>query len=200
MKLYYVPGACSLSPHIALAEAGLDYTLERMDFATHTTESGRNFYDVNPIGCVPALELPDGEILTEGPAIVQYIADLVPEKHLAPPNGTLSRYRLQEWLNFLTSEIHQCLSPFFSDEVPDKSKTLLLERLALRFARLNQVLGQHDYLLREFSVADGYLFTLLGWCDYLKIDLSMYPALTAFHGRVAARPAVQKALREEGLI
>ncbi|MBE9608313.1 glutathione transferase GstA [Chitinilyticum piscinae] len=200
MKLYYFPGASSLSVHIALAETGLEYTLERVDFVSHRTEDGRDFYTVNPLGCVPALELPTGEILTEGAAIVQYLADLVPEKHLAPPNGTLARYRLQAWLNFLASEIHQSLGPFFSAEVPDKSKTLLLQRLAQRFGILEQELGRHDYLLREFTVADGYLFTLLGWCDYLKIDLSPYPVLQAFQARIALRPAVQRALQEEGLL
>ncbi|WP_028455656.1 glutathione transferase GstA [Chitinilyticum litopenaei] len=200
MKLYYFPGASSLSPHIALAESGLDYTLERIDVASHVTEAGRDYYLVNPLGYVPALELPDGEILTEGSAIVQYIADRVPEKQLAPPNGTLARYRLQEWLNFLATEIHQCLTPFFSPAVPDQSKALLLARLAPRLGRLEQVLGSHDYLLRQFTVADGYLFALLGWCDFLSIDLSGYPALLAFQARIAARPAVHRALGEEGLL
>jgi glutathione S-transferase len=201
MKLYYAPGTCSLSPHIVARELGLPIELRRVDTKAKTIEGGGDYLDVNARGYVPALELDDGEILTEGPAIVQYLADLRPAAGLAPPAGGFARYRLQEWLNFLTSEIHKQFSPLFKANTPEDYKAIARENLAARFDWLNERVAAQDYLMgHQFTVADAYLFVLLGWARPTQIDLARWPNLAAFHARVAARPKVREALQAEGLL
>ena len=201
MKLYYSPGACSLSPHIALHESGLTFTALRAPTKTHKLDDGTDYYTINPLGYVPLLELDDGARLTEGPAIVQYIADQVPDKKLAPANGTLARYRLQGWLNFVGTELHKGFSPLFNPATPEAYKPIAKERLLSRLSYVNGELAKHSYLMGEdFTVADGYLFTVCNWCGHVGLDLSALPNLSAFMARVAARPAVQNALRAEGLL
>jgi glutathione S-transferase len=201
MKLYYSPGACSLSPHIVARELGLPITLKKVNTQDKTIEGGGDFWKVNPRGYVPALELDNGQVLTEGPAIVQYLADQKPEAGLAPKNGTFERYRLQEWLNFLTSEIHKGFSPLFKPNTPEDYKPIVKENLANRFNWLEQHLAGKDYLTgKQFTVADAYFFVLLGWTKPTQIDLSKWPNLQAFQKRVAARPKVKEAMQAEGLI
>ncbi len=201
MKLYYSPGACSLSPHIALREAGLAFDLVKVDTKTHRYDGGGDFYSVNAKGYVPVLELDGGERLTEGPAIVQYIADLKPESGLAPGAGTIERVRLQEWLNFLTSEIHKGFSPLFSPETPEDYKPIARKRLAGRFDWLSKELQGREYLLGDrFTVADGYLFVLLGWTGFVGMKLEDWPVLKAWRENIAKRPAVREALKAEGLV
>ncbi len=201
MKLYYSPGACSLSPHIALKEAGLAFEAIAAPTKTHKLPDGGDYYEINPLGYVPLLELDDGTRLREGPAIVQYIADQVPTKNLAPANGTLARYRLQEWLTFIGTELHKSFSPLFNPATPDEQKTQVKDKLASRLTWLDKELAGKDYLMGEhFSVADGYLFTVTNWSKPTGLDLSGYPNLLAYRERVAARPAVQEAMRAEGLL
>lgn len=202
MRLYFFPGACSMSPHIALREAGLDFKLERVDPKTKTmVAGGGDFNAVNPKGMVPVLELDNGEVLTEGPAIVQYIADRKPESGLAPANGTLERARLQEWLNFITSEIHKGFTPMFKPDTPDAYKAIARANLEKRFGFIDQKLAGKQYLLGDrFSVADGYLFTVVNWARLHKMDLAPWPNLAAYMERVRARPKVQEAMKAEGLI
>ena len=201
LKLYYSPGACSLSPHIALFEAGLQFEIEKVDTKAKKTASGANYLDINPNGYVPALQIAEGQVITEGPAIVQWIADQKPETHLAPPNGTFERTRLQQWLNFISTEIHKSYSPLFSAEVPDAYKTMTKDKLFKRYAYVNDQLKGKQFLLgNHFTVADGYLFTMLSWADRMKFDLSAMPNLLAYKARVAARPKVQEALNKEGLL
>lgn len=200
MKLYYKAGACSLSPHIVLVEAGLPYTLESVDLKTKVTASGADYTKVNPNGYVPALQFDDGAVLTEGPAIIQYLADQVPAKKLAPPAGSLERARLQEWLNFISTEIHKSFGPLFNPAAPEESKAAAKALLGRRLDYVAQRLEGRDYLLGDFSVADAYLFTVLNWCRPVGVDLATRPAVAAYQARVAARPAVQQAMREEGLI
>ncbi len=201
MKLFLKPGACSLSPHIVLEEAGLPYETEVVDLARKVTASGADFNAINPKGYVPALLLDSGEVLTEGPAIVQYLADQVPEKNLAPANGTLPRYRLQSWLNFISTEIHKNFTPFFTPGTSAEAKEAARTNLVRRLGYTNEQLAGKPYLLGEdFSVADAYLFTVVGWGKYIKLDLNDWPHLAAFQARVAARPAVLAALKAEGLI
>jgi glutathione S-transferase len=201
MKLYYSPGACSLSPHIAALESGLPITLVKVDTKTHTLADGSDYYAINPKGYVPLLELDAGQRLSEGPAIVQYIADRNPAANIAPANGTLERYQLQEWLNFITSELHKQFSPMFSATTPTEYKETLKEKIGKRFDLVVAQLAGNDYLMgKQFTVADGYLFTILRWCRAVGIDLGKWPALVAYQARVAARPAVHKALLAEGLI
>ncbi len=201
MKLFLARGACSLVPHIALQEAGLAYDLERVDIRTHQTASGENFYTINPKGYVPALRLDDGSLLTEVAAIVQYVADLAPEKKLAPAAGTLERYRLQEWLAFISSEIHKSFGPRFDPASTDDVKQAALARIAGRFEFVAKSLEGKTYLLGDtFTVADAYLVVTLNWARMLGVDLAKWPALTAFHERVLARPAVRAAMVAEGLI
>lgn len=200
MKLYYAPGACSLSPHIALREAGLAFDLEKVDLRAKTTESGGDFTAVNPKGAVPALRLDDGSVLTENIALAQYVADQRPESGLAPAAGTMERYRLQEWLAYVSTELHKTFSPLFYPGTPDAFKTIVRENLAKRFAFLDKHLASNPYLMGEgFTVADGYCFTILRWADMFQIDLSAYPSLTAYRDRVKARPKVREALEAEGL-
>src|SRR5690349_11617571 len=192
MKLYYSPGACSLSPHIALHEAGLAHELVKVDLRAKKTESGDDFAAINPKGQVPALQLDSGELLTEGPVIVQMIADRAADKGLAPPAGSPERYRLQEWLNFITTELHKNFSPMFQPVIPDDVKAFFKDRLLGKFKYIDGKLAGQDYLLgKAFTVADGYLFVMLAWADRMKFDLSAMPNLLAFKARVAARPNVQ---------
>jgi glutathione S-transferase len=201
MKLYYSPGACSLSPHIALHESGLAHEAIAAPTKTHKLPDGSDYYKVNPLGYVPYLVLDDGTALREGPAIVQYIADQVPDKKLAPPNGTMARYQLQSWLNFIGTELHKGFSPLFNPAMPDEAKTLSKERLLGRLKWLDGELAGKTYLMGEdFTVADGYLFVVTNWAKPMGIDLSPYPNLVAYRGRVAARPAVQAAMKHEGLL
>ena len=201
MKLYYSPGACSLSPHIVLREAGLPVELVRADLKAHKLQDGNDYYGIHSKGYVPLLELDNGERLGEGPAIVQYIADLVPAKNLAPANGTMARYRMQEWLNFITSEIHKGFSPLFNATWPADAKALSKAKLEERLKWVDQQLAGKQYLLGDnFSVADAYLFTVTNWTQHVGIDISGLANLGAFMARMAARPAVQEALRAEGLL
>lgn len=201
MKLYYAPGACSLSPHIVLREAGLNFDLVRVDLGTKKTASGDNYLAINPKGYVPALQLDDGQLITEGPAIVQYLADRVPEKRLAPAAGTLERVRLQELLTFIGTELHKSVGALFNPQAPDAWKAAMRDLFSRRLALVAPQLDGRDYLLGDtFSVADAYLFTVLGWTDFLKIDLSPWPVFAAYRARIGARPAVQAAMKAEGLI
>ncbi|HEX7558903.1 MAG TPA: glutathione transferase GstA [Usitatibacter sp.] len=201
MKLYYAPGACSLSPHIVASELGLDVQLEKVDLGKHVAANGADYYAINPKGYVPALQMENGELLTEGPAIVQYLADRKPEAGLAPANGTTERYRLQETLGFINSEIHKTYSPLFNDKTPPEVRADRLAYLGKRYAVMEKQLAGHDYLFgNRFSVADAYLFTVTNWAHSVKLDLSPFPNVIAFQKRVAARPAVQAAMKAEGLI
>ena len=198
MKLYYSPGACSLSPHIALIEAGLAHDLVKVNTKTKHFDGGGDFLAVNAKGYVPVLELDNGERLTEGPAIVQYIADQVPGKGLAPAAGTMARYRLQEWLNFVTSEIHKTYSPLFNPAVPEEYKTIAKARLNDRYRWIDAQLEGKSYLMGDaFSVADAYLFTVLNWKIATPVDLERWPAIASYYQRLQRRPSVARALAEE---
>ncbi len=201
MKLYYAKGACSLAPHIVAHEAGIPLALERVDTKTHQTEKGRDFYAINPKGYVPALELDDGTVLTEGPVVSQYLADKKPNG-LAPANGTLERYRLQELLGYINSEIHKSYSPLFNPASSDDLKADRKAYLAKRYKLIEERLADgRKYLFGDqFTVADAYLFTVTNWSGTVKLDLSAYPKVLAFQKRVAERPAVQAAMKAEGLI
>jgi glutathione S-transferase len=204
MKLYYFPGACSLSPHIVLREGGFAFELERVDPRTHTVKAtGADFHSVNPKGYVPALVLDDGQLLTEGPAIVQYLADQKPEAGLAPKNGTMERVRLQERLNFIATELHKGFSPLFNPKASEEWKTIVRENLSKRYAYVAEKLtasGQPYLMGERFTVADAYLFTVSAWSKYTGLDLSPWPVLTQYLERVGARPAVHAALEAEGLL
>ncbi|MBV9564529.1 MAG: glutathione transferase GstA [Bradyrhizobium sp.] len=202
MKLYYTPGACSLSPHIALLEAGLPYDLVKVDLRAKKLENGDDFLKVNPKGQVPVLVLDSGELITEGPVIVQRIADQAKDKHLAPERDSTERYKLLEWLNFITTELHKNLGPLFSPVLADDAKAFFKDRAMGKFKYLENQLGGHDYLMgSQFTVADGYLFTMLMWAtDRLGFDLSGLPNLVAYKARVAARPKVKEAMTKEGLL
>lgn len=201
MKLYFSPGACSLSPHIVLNEGGFTYATERVDLASGKTETGIDYKTVNPNCYVPALVLDDGQVLTEGPAIVQYLADRVPEKRLAPPAGTFERYRLMQWLNFISTELHKAFGTLFNPQAPDAWKDVVRSQLASRLDYTSGQLAGKRYLMGEdFTVADAYLFTVLGWGQYVGVELLPWPTLTAYLERTATRPAVQAALKAEGLI
>jgi glutathione S-transferase len=200
MKLYYAPGACSLSPHIVSREAGIDLELERADLAQKKTETGKDFWGINPKGQVPVLETDDGQKLTEGPVIVQYLADQKPGSGLAPASGTIDRYRVQEWLSFVGSEMHKTYGPLFRPTTPEEFKVLSREVLGKRIAWLDQQLAGKQYLMGDkFTVADAYLFTVLRWSPRVGVDLSKSPNVVAYVDRVAARPKVQEALKAEGL-
>ena len=201
MKLYYSPGACSLSPHIVLLEAGLPFTLEKVDLKTKKTEKGTDFLTINSKGGVPALQLDNGQVLTEGPAVVQYLADLKPETGLAPPPGSFERYRLMELLNYITSELHKSFGALFNPGISADWKAATLANLDKKFQWLTIYLGNKTYLLGDaFTVADAYLFTVLSWSSHFGIDLAKYHVLTAYLARVGHRPKVQEALKAEGLI
>ena len=201
MKLYYSPGACSLSAHIALHEAGLAFEAIAAPTKTHKLTDGTDFYSINPLGYVPYLTLNEGRSLHEGPAIVQYIADQAPEKHLAPAHGTFERYKLQEWLTFIGTELHKNFSPLFVPSTPAETKSASHATLHKRLAWVEGELAGKDYLMGDtFSVADGYMFTVTNWAAYVKLDLSAYTHLVAYRARIAARPAVVAAMKAEGLI
>ena len=201
MKLYYAPGACSLSPHIVAREAGINLELQKVNTKDKTMEGGGDFWKVNARGYVPVLELDNGERLTEGPAIVQYLADQKPESGLAPKNGTLERYHLQEWLNLLTSEVHKQFSPLFKPNTPEDYKAIAKQNIATRFDWIDQQLAGKEYLTgNKFTVADAYLFVLSNWTKPTQIDLSKWPNIAAFQKRVAARPKVKQAMQAEGLL
>ncbi|MBL0092452.1 MAG: glutathione transferase GstA [Piscinibacter sp.] len=201
MKLYYSPGACSLSPHIVLRESGLAFEPVLASTKTHKLQDGTDYYGINPKGYVPLLELDGGERLSEGPVIVQYIADQVPDKKLAPPAGTMARYRLQEWLNFITSELHKGFSPLFNPAVPEDARPVFRKKLVERFTWVDGQLAGKAYLMgEEFSVADAYLFTVASWAPHVGVDITGLANLSAFSARMFARPAVQAAMKAEGLL
>ena len=201
MKLYYSPGACSLSPHIALLEAGLAFEAVRAPTKTHKLDDGTDYYGINPLGYVPLLELDDGTRLTEGPAIVQYIADQVPDKKLAPANGTVARAQMQSWLNFIGTELHARFGPLFSPATPADYKPMVSEKLMSRLTWVDGQLAGKQYLMGDaFSVADAYLFNVSNWAGFVGLDISGLANLAALRARIAARPAVQAAMKAEGLI
>lgn len=201
MKLYYSPGACSLSPHIALYEAGLTFEAVPAPTKTHKLPDGTDFYTINPLGYVPVLELDDGRRLREGPAIVQYIADQAPEKQLAPANGTFERYKLQEWLTFIGTEIHKTFSPLFNPATTDEVKAGAVAHLRKRLLWVDGELANRNYLMGDnFTVADAYLFTVTNWANFAKVDISDFANLQRFRARAGARPAVISAMKAEGLI
>jgi len=200
MQLYYAPGACSLSPHIVAREAGIPVTLERVDLKTHRTARGEDYYAVNPKGYVPALKLDDGSTLTEGPAIVQYLADQKPQSGLAPPNGTFARYKLQEWLTFINGEIHKPFGVLFSNP-SEATRKEAIERIGRRFAWVEKEMGDKPFLTGDrFTAADAYFFVMLNWAHLHRIDMTPYPGIEAYFARVKARPQVHEAMKEEGLV
>lgn len=201
MKLYYSPGACSLSPHITLHEAGINFEAVAAPTKTHRLADGTDYYSINPLGYVPLLVLDDGTHLTEGPAIVQYIADQVAGKQLAPANGTVARAQMQSWLNFISTELHKGFSPLFNPATPADYKTIVIEKLMSRLKWVDEQLASKQYLMGDaFSVADPYLFTVTNWATVLKLDISAFANIAAFRARMAVRPAVQAAMKAEGLI
>jgi glutathione S-transferase len=200
MKLFHSPGACSLSPHIVLLEAGLPFTIEKIDLRTKKTETGADYYTINTKGTVPALQLDDGRLLTEGPAVVQYLADQKPESGLAPRAGTFERYQLMEMLNYITSEVHKGYSPLFNPKISADWKASALANLGKKFDWLSGFLGSKNFLMGStFTVADAYLFTVLRWSEHVGVDLAKWPVLAAYRSRVGQRPKVQEALKAEGL-
>ena len=201
MKLYYSPGACSLSPHIALLEAGLSYDLVKVDLRAKKLENGDDYLKVNPKGQVPALMLDNGELVTEGPVIVQMIADKVPAKNLAPARDSTERYKLLEWLTYINGELHKNIGPLFNPALSDEAKGVFKDRAMGKFKYVDSQLAGRDFLQgKQFTVADGYLFVMLRWADAMKFDLSGLNNLLAYKDRVAARPKVQEALVKEGLV
>jgi len=201
MQLYFSPGACSLASHITLREAGLNVDLKRADTKTKKLEDGSDYFAVNSKGAVPALRLDNGQVLTEGPVILQYLADQKPESHLLPKAGTLERYRVQEWLNYITSEVHKTFSPLFNPASNDAVKAYAVQNVEKRFDWIDKQLAGKQYLTGDtFTVADAYLFVVANWSNFVGIDLGRWPALQAFQARVAARPKVQEALDAEGLL
>ena len=201
MKLYYSPGACSLAPHIVLSEAGVQFEAIQAPTKTHQLPDGSDYYLINPLGYVPLLELSDGTRLTEGPAIVQYIADQVPEKNLAPTNGTVARAQLQSWLNFISTELHKGFSPLFNPATPADYKIVVIDKLMSRLAWVDGQLAGKSYLMGDtFSVADPYLFTVTNWAPRVGVDISSFSNIATFRDRMAARPAVQAAMKAEGLL
>jgi glutathione S-transferase len=201
MRLYYSPAACSMAAHITAREAGLPVSLVRVDLRTHRTEDGSDYYKINPKGYVPALELPDGAVLTEVAAIVQYLADQAPQSGLAPAAGTLERYRLQEWLTFISSELHKAMGPLFYPNTTAEAKTAIKEKLAVRFAFIEKALAGRDYLTGQtFTAADAYAFTILNWTGMLGVDVQPYPQIRAYMDRVGSRSKVREVIRAEGVL
>ena len=201
MKLYYSPGACSLSPHIVLRESGRKFDPVLASTKTHKLADGTDYYTINPKGYVPLLELDDGQRLAEGPAIVQYIADRVPEKKLAPPAGTMERYRVMEWLTFIGTEIHKSFSPLFNPAIPEEAKAVFRQKIAERLKWVEGQLAGKNYLMGDgFTVADAYLFTVTRWSPFVGVDITGLANVNAFLERVGARPAVQEAMKAEGLL
>lgn len=201
MKLYYSPGACSLASHIALYETGLPFEIDRLIKTTKMTVCGEDFMQINPKGYVPAIKLDDGSILTEGAAVLQYIADQKPDSGLAPKAGTMERYRLQEWLTFISSELHKSFSPFFNKDATEEVKTNARNLLAKRLGYVETQLANKPYLMGDhFTVADAYLFVVANWSNHVGFDLSPFPRIQEYLARIAARPAVQAAMKAEGLL
>jgi glutathione S-transferase len=201
MKLYFSPGACSLAPHIVLNESGLPFTLVKADLRAHKLEDGSDYYQTTSKGQVPLLEFDNGERLSEGPAITQYIADQVPAKKLAPANGTMERYRVQEWLNFVTSELHKGIGGLFNPAMPEDGKAVIRAKATSKLQWVDERLEGKQYLMGDaFTIADAYLFTVTNWTGHTGIDISGMKNLSAFQARMAARPAVQAALKAEGLL
>ena len=201
MKLYYLPSACSMSPHIVANELGLSIELVKVDPKTKRTQYGEDFFAINPKGYVPALQLDDGSVLTEGTAIVQYLSDLKPDAQLAPANGSIARYRLQEMLGYINSEIHKTYTPLFDSSTSDDVRAERQAYLCKRYAVIEAALGRTPFLLgQQFTIADAYLFVVTRWSEFVKVDLSQFPNLLAFQARMAARPAVQSAMRREQLV
>lgn len=201
MKLYYSPGACSLASHIALHETGLPFEIDKLNAATKTTASGEDFMQINPKGYVPAIRLDDGSILTEGGAILQYIADQQPASGLAPKAGSMERYRLQEWLTFIGTEIHKTFSPLFNKATTEEVKTNARNLLAKRLGYVEAQLANKPYLMGDsFTVADAYMFVVASWSSHVGFDLSPFPRLKEYLARIAVRPSVQVAMKAEGLI
>jgi glutathione S-transferase len=200
MKLYYSPGACSLAPHIVLREAGLKFEIEKVDLAAKKTERGADYWAINPKGYVPTLQLDDGEVLTEVSAILQYVADQKPETKLLPALGGMARYRVLEWVGFISTEIHKGFGPLWKPNTPDAYKAIVVETLAKRLQFVESQLGQQYLTGAQFTVADAYLFVVVSWANHVKVDLAPYAKLRGFLERVAARPAVQAAMKAEGLI
>jgi glutathione S-transferase len=199
MKLYYTPGACSQAPHIVLREAGMDFELVKVDLAAKRLESGEDYRTINPKGAVPALGLDDGQVLTENGVVLQYVADQAPAAHLIPPFGTMARYRLLEWLNYIATELHKGFGPLFNPATPEEFKAATRELIGKKFDYVQERLGGGPYLMGEdFTIADAYLFVILGWTHMHRIDLSRWPALADYRGRIAQRPAVKAALHAEG--
>jgi glutathione S-transferase len=198
MKLYYSPSACSLSPHIVAHELALPIELVKVDVVAKRTEHGENFLAINPKGLVPVLQLDDGSVLTEGPAVVQYLADLKPDAQLAPANGSMARYRLQEMLGYINSELHQSYMPLFNPACSDEVRSARMAYLRKHYGLLDAALGRKPFLLGErFTVTDAYLFVVTRWAEFVKLDLSNFPNVLGFQARIAARPAVQAAMRHE---
>lgn len=198
MKLYFSPGACSMNPHIMLREAGMKFDLEKVDLGSHKTANGKDFYGINPKGYVPALELDNGQVLTENQAIVQYVADQKPEAKLAPANGTMERYRMQEWLGFIGTEIHKAFSPLFNPNISEADKKAAFDKLTKRFEFINKNLEGKQYLMGDhFTAPDSYTFVMLQWAQHHKLDLSRFANLKAYGERIAARPAVKATLEAE---
>jgi glutathione S-transferase len=202
MKLYYSPGACSLAPHIVAREAGLAIDLVKVDLGAHKTETGEDYFTINPRGYVPAIQLDDGEVHTEVAALVQYLAEQAPQSNLLPPAGSKERFRVNQWLVFVSSELHKTFSPWlWHAETAESTKQAARDKLAVRFGELDRHLADRAYLTgNAFTVADAYAFTIVNWSNFLKIDLKPYPNLSAFMARVAARPKVREALKAERLI
>jgi glutathione S-transferase len=201
MKLYYAPGACSMAVNIALHETGQKFDLVKVDLRQHKTESGEDYYTINPKGYVPALRLDNGEVLTEDAVLLQYVADQKPEAGLSPKSGTMERYRLMEWLNFISSEIHKTLGALFNPKITPEWKEDRIALFGRRCDYIVKTLGNKPYLTGDkFTIADAYLFTILGWANYFKLDMSKWPALKEYADRIAARPAVKEAMKAEGLI
>jgi glutathione S-transferase len=201
MKLYYAPGACSLAPHIVAREAGIPLNLEKVDLRARTTASGRAFAEINPKGYVPAIEVRDGEVMTEVSALIQYLADQAPQAGLMPAVGTAERYQVLEWIGFVSTEIHKGFGPLWNPASPEEVKRAAKDKLFQRFAYIDQRLAGQSYLTGErFTVADAYLFTVTNWTNFHGLSLTEYPNLAAFMSRVAARPKVQEALEAEGLL
>jgi len=201
MKLYFSPGACSLAPHIVLHEAGFHFETEKVDIPAKKTASGADYWQINPKGYVPTLELDSGERLTEVSTILQYLADQKPESGLAPEIGTMARYRLMEALNFVATEVHKSVGALFNPQMTPEMKDVQKAYITRRFDALNRMMDGQSYLTGDrFTVADAYLFNVLRWCGFHKIDLTAWPNIAAFVERIASRPQVQAAMRAEGLI
>jgi glutathione S-transferase len=198
MRLYYMPGACSLAPHIVAREAGLAIDIDKVDYNTRKTQDGTSFEQINPKGYVPALRLDTGEVLTEAATLVQYLADKAPASKLAPANGTIERYRLQEWLTFISTELHKAFGPLWNPATPDATKEAAKAALAKRFTYVDQHFAKNKFLMGEqFTVADAYLFTVVNWVNFHNIDLSPYANLKSYQQRVSERPAVKQAISAE---